>query len=83
MIGEAVHEPARSEEPTRVALRELLTSGLRLAAYAESIAKRGSGTKDALRAFVADFEACAERARVVLRSGDRGAHPSGDERGGA
>jgi hypothetical protein len=72
-------EPGRpNDRETRAALRELLTSGLRLAAYAASIAKQGSGTKDALRTLVADFEACAERARAVLRSGDGQAHSRSD-----
>jgi hypothetical protein len=64
----------REVERLRVDVLALLNAGDNLAAYAHSLVKLGSGTKDAMRSLLREYESRAERARIAVRvsSEDRG-----------
>lgn len=56
-----------SKQKLRDDLAAALDAGANLAAYAESVARLGYGTKDAMRNLVQEFEARAETAKLAIR----------------
>jgi len=55
-----------SDDPLRAATRDLIDSALRLAAYGESLARLGTGTKSAVAALSRDVQEKANAARTAL-----------------
>jgi len=60
------------------ATRELIEASLLLAAYAESMAKLGHGSKDTSLRMALEVNRVAENARVALREATKGLNTSSD-----